>query len=154
MRKTRPALAALLTAAAALLVLLAAGAAAAEDLESKLDSKEARLSEVRERHGVLTTTISRYKDRIERLTGEVAALRNREAAVRVRLNAKQAELDRAVAELDVAKKHLAAVRGRLKRALVALRDSLSLGSSWTARSKTAVASLTKPAVRKARPARA
>jgi murein DD-endopeptidase MepM/ murein hydrolase activator NlpD len=125
MLKTRPALVALLAAAAALLVLLAAGTAApAQDLESKLDAKEARLSKVRERRGVLTTTISRYGDRIDRLIGEVAVLRNREAAVRVRLDAKQAELDRAVAQLDVAKKRLAAMRAHLKRALVALRDRL------------------------------
>ena len=124
MFKTRPALAALLAAAAALLVLLAAGIASADDLESKLDEKEAKLSEVRERHGVLTTTISHYKDRIDRLTGEVAALRTREAAVEARLDAKQAELDRAVAELDTAKRHLAVVRARLRRALVALRERL------------------------------
>jgi murein DD-endopeptidase MepM/ murein hydrolase activator NlpD len=125
MLKTRPALVALLAAAAALLVLLAAGTAApAQDLESKLEAKEAKLSKVRERRGVLTTTISRYGDRIDRLTSEVAVLRNREAAVRVRLDAKQAELDRAVAQLDVAKKHLAVMRARLKRALVALRERL------------------------------
>jgi len=124
MRKTRPALAALLAVAAALLVLLAAGTASADELESKLDSTEAKLSEARERSGVLTTTISHYKDRIERLTGEVAALRTREAAVEARLEAKQAELDRAVADLDTAKKHLAVVRARLERALVALRDRL------------------------------
>jgi murein DD-endopeptidase MepM/ murein hydrolase activator NlpD len=79
---------------------------------------------VRERKGVLTTTISRYGARIEKLTSEVAALRTEEAAVRERLAAKQAELDGAVAELDVAKKHLAVVRARLKRALVALRERL------------------------------
>ena len=124
MVKTRLAPAALLAAAAALLVLLAAGVASADDLESKLDAKEAKLSEVRERHGVLTTTISHYKDRIERLTGEVAALRTREAAVRDRLDAKQAELDRAVAQLDGAKRHLAVVRARLERALVTLRERL------------------------------
>jgi murein DD-endopeptidase MepM/ murein hydrolase activator NlpD len=125
MLKTRLALAALLAAAAALVVLLAASASApAQDLESKLDAKEAKLSKVRERKGVLTTTISRYGDRIERLTGEVAALRNREAAVRVQLEAKQVELDQAVAQLDVAKKHLAVMRAHLKRALVALRDRL------------------------------
>ncbi len=123
--KTRLALAALLAAAAALIVLLVFSAAApAESLESKLDAKEAKLSKVRERRGVLTTTISRYGKRIDRLTGEVASLRNREAAVRVRLNAKQAELDSAVAELDQAKKHLAVVRARLKRALTALRERL------------------------------
>jgi murein DD-endopeptidase MepM/ murein hydrolase activator NlpD len=124
MRKTRPALAALLAAAAALLVLLAAGIASADELESKLDRKEAKLAEVRERSGVLTTTISRYKDRIDRLTREVAVLRGREAAVEARLDAKQAELDRAVAELDTAKRHLAVVRARLERALVALRERL------------------------------
>jgi len=125
MLKTRPALVALLAAAAALLVLLAASSAApAQDLESKLEAKEAKLSKVRERRGVLTTTISHYGDRIDRLTTEVAALHRREAAVRVRLDAKQAELDRAVAQLDVAKKHLAVMRARLKRALVALRDRL------------------------------
>ncbi len=125
MLKTRLALAALLAAVAALIVLLAASTAApAQDLESQLDAKEAKLSKVRERSGVLTTTISRYGDRIDRLTAEVAALRNREAAVRVRLNAKQAELDRAVAELDVAKKRLAVMRAHLKRALIALRERL------------------------------
>jgi peptidoglycan DL-endopeptidase CwlO len=125
MPRNRLALAALLAAAAALIVLLAASAAApAEDLESKLDAKEAKLSKVRERRGVLTTTISRYGEKIERLTGEVATLRNQEAAVKARLDAKQSELDRAVAELDVAKKRLAVMRAHLKRALIALRDRL------------------------------
>jgi murein DD-endopeptidase MepM/ murein hydrolase activator NlpD len=124
--KTRLAPAALIgAAAAALVVLLASSAAApAQDLQSKLDAKEARLSKVRERKGVLTSTISSDGARIERLTGEVATLRNQEAAVRVRLDAKQAELDSAVAQLDGARKRLTAMRARLKRALIALRDRL------------------------------
>jgi murein DD-endopeptidase MepM/ murein hydrolase activator NlpD len=124
MLKIRPFAVALVAAVAALVVLLGSAAASAEDLQSELDSKEAKLSKVREKRGVLTTTISHYKARIERLTDEVAALRTREAAVRERLDAKQAELDSAVAELDVAKKHLAVVKARLKRALVALRERL------------------------------
>jgi murein DD-endopeptidase MepM/ murein hydrolase activator NlpD len=124
MLKSRLALAALLAAAAALVMLLAATAAAADDLESKLDAKEAKLSKVQERSGVLTSTISRYGDRIDRLTAEVANLRNREAAVEVRLHAKQTELDRAVAELDVAKDRLAKMRAHLKRALISLRERL------------------------------
>jgi murein DD-endopeptidase MepM/ murein hydrolase activator NlpD len=125
MPQIRLAPAALLAAAAALIVLLLSSTPApAEDLSSKLEEKEAKLSDVRDRQGVLTTTISRYRERIERLTDEVAALRSREAEVRERLDAKQAELDEAVAELDVAKKHLAIVRARLKRALVALRARL------------------------------
>jgi murein DD-endopeptidase MepM/ murein hydrolase activator NlpD len=124
MLKTRLALAALFAALAALVVLLAAGVAPAEDLESKLDAKEAKLSKVRERSGVLTTTISHYGERIDRLTSEVATLRNQEAAVKVRLDAKQAELDQAEAQLGVAKKRLAEMRAHLKRALVSLRERL------------------------------
>ena len=110
---------------AALLVLLVFGSAApAQDIYEKQDEKEATLSEVRERKGVLTTTISRYRTRIEVLTKEVAVLRGREAEVQARLDAKQAELDSAVVELDAAKRHLAVVKARLKRALVALRERL------------------------------
>src|SRR3954454_21454254 len=125
MLKTRPALVALLAAAVALLVLLAsAGTATAQDLQSKLEAKESKLEEVRERKGVLTTTISHYGDRIDRLTAEVADIRGEEAAVRSRLSVKQAELDRAVAELDGAQERLERVRHHLKRALVALRERL------------------------------
>lgn len=124
MVRNRLALAAFLVAAAALVVLLAASAAPAEDLESKLDAKEAKLSKVHERSGVLSTTISQLGDRIDRLTTEVAGLRTREAAVEVRLDAKQAELDRAMAQLDVAKTRLVKMRSHLKRALSALRDRL------------------------------
>ncbi len=125
MFKTRLGLAALAAAVAALVVLLAGSAAApAKTLYEKQEEKEASLAEARDRQGVLTTTISRYRERIERLTDEVAALRSQEAAVRERLEAKQAELDRATTELGVAKDHLAEVRARLQRALVALRERL------------------------------
>lgn len=124
MVRNRLALAAFLVAAAALVVLLAATAAPAEDLESKLDAKEAKLSKVRERSGVLSTTISDLGDRIDRLTTEVAGLRKQEAAVEVRLDAKQAELDSALAQLHVAKTRLVKMRSHLKRALSALRDRL------------------------------
>jgi murein DD-endopeptidase MepM/ murein hydrolase activator NlpD len=124
MLKTRFAAVALVAAGAALVVLLFSGGAPAKDLESELSAKEARLSKVRAHKGVLTTTISHYKAKIERLTREVAVLRAQEAEVKVRLDAKQRELDGAIAELDVAKKHLAVVRAHLKRALTALRERL------------------------------
>lgn len=104
--------------------LLLAGSAPAQDIYEEREEEEAKLSEIREHKGVLTTTISGYRKRIRRLTREVAALRAREAEVRARLAAKQAELNHAEAELDRAKKHLAIVRARLKRALVALRERL------------------------------
>jgi murein DD-endopeptidase MepM/ murein hydrolase activator NlpD len=124
MVRNRLALVAFLVAAAALVVLLAATAAPAEDLESKLDAKEAKLSKVRERSGVLTSTISDLGKRIDSLTIEVAGLRKQEAAVEARLNTKQAELDRAMAQLNVAKTRLVKMRSHLKRALGALRDRL------------------------------
>jgi peptidoglycan DL-endopeptidase CwlO len=125
MLKPRLVTAALLAAATALLVLLAGSTAApAQDLESKLDAKEAQLYKAREHSGVLTTTISHDGERIDRLTTEVAALRKQEAGVKVRLDAKQAELDRAVAELDGAKRRLAVMRAHLKRALDSLRARL------------------------------
>ncbi len=124
MRRIRTAAVALPLAAAALCILLFAGPAPAQDLQSKLEAKQAKLDQVRQRKGVLTTTISRYGDRIDRLTGEVAGIRSREAAVRARLATKQAELDEAVAELDVAKGRLGEIRSRLRRALVALRERL------------------------------
>lgn len=124
MLKTRFAPVALVATVAAFVVLQGGAAAFAEDIYEKQEEKEAKLSEVRERKGVLTTTISRYRDRIERLTDEVAALRAQEAGVRARLVAKESELDQAVAELEVGKKHLAVVKARLKRALVALRERL------------------------------
>ncbi|HET7590637.1 MAG TPA: peptidoglycan DD-metalloendopeptidase family protein [Solirubrobacterales bacterium] len=121
----RSVVSALCAAAAALLLLfIAAPAAPAADLQSELEHKQSQLSKVEERKGVLTTTIAHFKDRIERLTGEVAAIRTREAAVRERLAAKQAELNEAVAELDEARGRLERVRAHLERALVDLRERL------------------------------
>lgn len=106
------------------MLLVVAPAAPAEDLQSQLEAKQSQLQKVEHRTGVLTTTISHFGDKIDRLTGEVAGIRSREAAVRERLVAKQAELDKAVAVLDPARERLARVRGHLKRALAALRQRL------------------------------
>lgn len=125
MLRNRPLASALCAAAAALLALLVfSSSAPAADLQSKLEAKQSQLQKVEEKKGVLTTTISRYGDEIDRLTQEVADIRNREAAVRERLVAKQAELNQAVAQLSSAQDRLQRLRDHLKRALVALRDRL------------------------------
>jgi peptidoglycan DL-endopeptidase CwlO len=108
----------------ALLLLAGAPPAHAADLESKLEAKREKLGEVQERKGVLTSTISRYGDRIEALTGQVAAIRTREAAARERLAAKQAELAAARAELSGARRRLVRVRAHLRVAMGALRGRL------------------------------
>jgi murein DD-endopeptidase MepM/ murein hydrolase activator NlpD len=91
--------------------------AAGQDLRSQLDAKQQKLNEVRERKGVLTTTISRYSAEIDQLEGEVATLRNREAAV-------EAELERAKRELHVQKERLIELRAHLKRAMIVLKQRL------------------------------
>jgi len=106
------------------MLLIAAPAAPAEDLQSELEAKQSQLQKVEHRKGVLSTTISHYGDKVDRLTAAVAGIRTREAAVRERLAVKQAELDKAMAVLDTARERLARVRAHLKRALVALRQRL------------------------------
>jgi len=102
----------------ALLCLLALTARApADDLQSKLDAKQAELEHVKDTKGVLTSEISRYSSQIDRLTGEVAALRTREAAV-------QQDLDRAEAELASEQHDLRILRERLARSIEALEDRL------------------------------
>lgn len=120
----RPVASALLAAAVALIALLFAAPAPAENLQSQLEAKQSQLQKVEHHKGVLTTTISHFGDKIDRLSAAVAGIRTREAAVRERLVAKQAELDKAVAVLDPARERLARVCSHLKRALVALRERL------------------------------
>jgi murein DD-endopeptidase MepM/ murein hydrolase activator NlpD len=110
--------------AASFCLLLLASPAPAQDLQSKLEAKQTKLDEVRERKGVLTSTISRFGAEIDRLTGDVAAIRTREAGVRARLATKQRELDGAIAELEVADGRLERIRSHLRKALGALRNRL------------------------------
>lgn len=124
MHRPRTLVVAICLAAAAISLLALAATAPAQDLQSKLEDKQSKLDEVRERKGVLTSTISEYGDEIERLTAVVAGIRNREATVRSQLAEKQSELDAAVAQLETAKGHLLELRAHLQRALAALRARL------------------------------
>jgi murein DD-endopeptidase MepM/ murein hydrolase activator NlpD len=108
--------------AALVLVLCTPGAPAS--LQSRADQKQAQIDKVKRHEGVLTTEISGYSDRIDRLEGQVATLRSREAAVQRKLNSVQARLDHAVAELKKQKAHLLVVRAHLKRSLADLRERL------------------------------
>lgn len=105
----------------ALLVTTAIGGivaiTASASLQEDLDGKQAALDQAKQKKGLLSSEIDRFNDKIERLTGEVAALRNREAAV-------QAELDRAQARLTEERRNLAIIRERLQRTIAALRERL------------------------------
>lgn len=98
--------------------------APAKSNSEKLEAVEDQIGSVEEREGVLTSDITAMGDEISALEGQVSALRNQEAAAEEELAAKQAELDQAEAQLGEALDRLATLRGRLKRALVNLRERL------------------------------
>jgi peptidoglycan DL-endopeptidase CwlO len=108
----------------ALLLFAGAPRAHAAELGERLEATEGKLEEVRERKGVLTSTITRYGDRVEALTGQVAAIRSREATARERLLTRQSELRQARAALAGAKAKMVRARSHLQVALVALRRNL------------------------------
>jgi murein DD-endopeptidase MepM/ murein hydrolase activator NlpD len=119
-------LSSLLAIGLVLLISVAFGAAnaPAKSNSEKLEAVEDKIGAVEERKGVLTSDIEAMADEISALEGEVSALRNQEAAAEEELAAKQAELDKAEAELREALDRLETLRGRLKRALINLRERL------------------------------
>jgi murein DD-endopeptidase MepM/ murein hydrolase activator NlpD len=113
---------------AAALALLALGAfaalAPAKTNSEKLEAVEEKIDAVEEKKGVLTSEVEAMSDEIAALEGQVSALRNEEAAAEEELAAKESELQTAEAELKEALERLDTLRGRLKRALVNLRERL------------------------------
>lgn len=110
-------LAALLLVVAASCALLAGSSANGQDLGGQLQQKKDKLQQVKQRKGVLSTTIQRYGEKIDALIGQVATLRNREALVQQQLTAKTNQL-----ASDT--KHLEELKGRLHRSLKALAARL------------------------------
>jgi len=104
--------------------LVAVAAAPAKSNSEKLEAVEEKIGAAEEREGVLTSDIEAMADEISALEGQVAALRTQEAAAEEELAAKEAELGQAEDELKEALKRLDTLRGRLKRALVNLRERL------------------------------
>ena len=110
---------------AALCALTVYGRSApAQDLRSKLEHKQAQLSQVKEEQSDLATTIAEQNRQVNDLIAQVAALRDQTAAVRERLAAKQAQLEETIASLDRQRRHLEVLRARLRRALGVLRQEL------------------------------
>ncbi len=104
--------------------LVAVATAPAKSNSEKLEAVEEKIGAVEEREGVLTSDIEAMGEEISALESQVSALRNQEAAAEEELAAKQAELERAEAELRKALDRLETLRGRLKRALIVLRERL------------------------------
>src|SRR6476469_4990309 len=104
--------------------LVGVAAGTAKSNSEKLEAVEEKIGAVEKREGVLTSDIEAMADEISALEGQVTALRTREAAAEEELSAKEAELGQAEDELREALKRLDTLRGRLKRALVNLRERL------------------------------
>jgi len=104
--------------------LVAVASAPAKSNSEKLEAVEEKIGKAEEREGVLSSDIAAMGDEISDLEGQVATLRNQEAAAEEELAAKEAELQGAEDELREALDRLATLRGRLKRALVNLRERL------------------------------
>jgi murein DD-endopeptidase MepM/ murein hydrolase activator NlpD len=104
-----------------LLACLLGGAVAArapaQNAIDRFNRIQSQLDDTKSKEGVLTTTISRYNDRIDSLRGEIADLRNREAVIGGQLAAVQADLDQAEAQL-------AQLQAQLARSIQALSDRL------------------------------
>lgn len=133
----------LLSLSAIAFALLVCGAywsasAPAETKEEKLEAVEEKIGAVEEREGVLTSEIAAMAEEISALEGQVSALRNQEAAAEEELAAKEAELVTAEAELKEALERLETLRGRLKRALINLRERLVAIYTYGSTDMTAV----------------
>ncbi len=114
----------LLPATLLLVALCWVATAPAATLREKLDATQGKLSKVRESQSSLSATIEQQNRAIDTMLGEVSRLRQEQLAAERELAAKQAQLDEATEKLAAEKRHLAAVRARLQRALGALRERL------------------------------
>jgi murein DD-endopeptidase MepM/ murein hydrolase activator NlpD len=93
-------------------------------LTSKIDQKKAQIDQVKGRERVLTTTISGYTQRINRLQDDITVLQGRATRIQVDLDAKRAELARIQEQLRQEKIRLARLRARLAEARIALARRL------------------------------
>lgn len=109
--------AALVAALLAVIAIAGVDRAGAQDLQSRLDQREAELSEQKDRKGVLSSELAKYNAAVDQLAGEVATLRNREAIVVAELRQVQARLNDEKHQLDV-------YRAQLRRSLNILRNRL------------------------------
>ncbi len=106
----------LLVAVCALVVLIDGRAASAS-----VASKQAELSDVRNRQEALSQQIADDNAQINALIGQVSEARQREEAAATELAKAEQELDAAEAELEQGREHLARVRAQLEDAIAELR---------------------------------
>jgi murein DD-endopeptidase MepM/ murein hydrolase activator NlpD len=111
------------TALLAVLTLAISGGASAQDLQSRLDQRQAELNQQKDRKGVLSSELADYNAQVDQLAGEVATLRNREAIVVAELRSVQARLNREKVRLEQFKDQLHRSLNVLRQRLVGIYRS-------------------------------
>jgi murein DD-endopeptidase MepM/ murein hydrolase activator NlpD len=85
-------------------------------LSSRIEKKRSAIEHVKRREGVLTTTISGYNNRIERLQGEIRGSRQRLGRVQGELDRKRNQLVAVQNKLEISRDRLERLRRRLHTA--------------------------------------
>ena len=96
----------------------------ASSIGSKIDRKKRLIEAKKGRERVLSSTITRYSQRIGSLQGDITVLERKQISIQVDLDAKRAELARIQEQLRQEKIRLARLRARLAEARIALASRL------------------------------
>jgi murein DD-endopeptidase MepM/ murein hydrolase activator NlpD len=110
-----------LTLALAAYFLVPLPGLSAPPVSKRIEKKRAEIEKVKQREGVLTTTIQRFSTRIESLQGEIGATRQRLGRAQETLDRQQAELLEVRNRLEEARDRLE----RLRRELATAREVLA-----------------------------
>jgi murein DD-endopeptidase MepM/ murein hydrolase activator NlpD len=94
------------------------------DIEKKIESTQGKIGRKKGTERLLTTQISAYTQRINRLQGKIGSLQERQATAQADLDAKQAELTQIQGDLRYQRERLVRLRARLTQARTALAKRL------------------------------
>lgn len=108
----------------AFLVLPMPGQTASTSLSNRIDQVRARIQAKKAKEAVLTTTISRYNQRIQSLQGQIRGLQDRQNRIQSSLDQKKAELLATQNKLQKARDRLARLKVYLVKAEAVLADRL------------------------------
>jgi murein DD-endopeptidase MepM/ murein hydrolase activator NlpD len=96
----------------------------ASSIGSKIERKKRLIEAKKGRERVLSSTITRYSQRIGSLQGDITVLERKQVAIQTDLDAKRAELSRIQEQLRQERIRLARLRARLAEARIALANRL------------------------------
>jgi len=93
-------------------------------LNKRIDNQRAKVDKKKRKEGVITSTITRYNNRIDSLQGDITGLQTRQRRIQVTLDAKRAELLDARDKLEESRDRLVRLRTELAKSQKALSGRL------------------------------